>query len=284
MSAEARGFAGQGAQACCDSTVTHPDSLSTQSMPADARPQPRNEETGRPSEGTGVMPATERSMGPRATTKALRRLAAGLLLPLLAPFGVGAESVAVLRDGDIGAWEEKVFSGETRYERVSIDGRIVLRATSRGTASGLFRKQRIDLEKTPVLQWTWRVEGTLGDIDERTREGDDYSARVYVIRSDPVFFWRTRAINYVWASTRAEGESWPNAYTDGARHIAVRTGDEHAGRWLDERRDVRADFRTLFGEDVRYVDAVAIMSDTDNTGAAAVAYYGDITFRSASGQ
>ena len=185
-----------------------------------------------------------------------------------------------LRDGDVGAWEEKVFSGKTVYEQVRIDGRAVVRATSRGTASGLFLERRIDLEKTPILEWTWRVEGTLGDIDERTREGDDYRARVYVIRSNPVFFWKTRAVNYVWASTRAEGETWPNAYTDSARHIALRSGDAQAGRWVDERRNVRADFRALFGKDARYIDAIAIMSDTDNTGAAAVAYYGDITFRS----
>ena len=186
----------------------------------------------------------------------------------------------VLRDGVIAGWEEKVFEGKTLYETVREDGRTVVRATSRGTASGLFLRRRIDLEKTPILRWTWRVDGTLGDIDERTRAGDDYSARVYVIRSHPVFPWRARAVNYVWASTRVPGETWRSAYTDSSRHIAVRSGDAHAGQWIDERRDVRADFRELFGESVRYVDAVAIMTDTDNTGAAAVACYGDIAFTS----
>ena len=193
---------------------------------------------------------------------------------------VGAETIEVLRAGDVAGWEEKVFAGRTLYETVRQDDRTVIRATSRGTASGLFLRRRIDLEKTPILRWTWRVDGTLGDIDERTRAGDDYSARVYVIRSHPVFLWRTRAVNYVWASTRAAGETWPNAYTDSSRHVAVRSGDAHTGRWVDERRDVRADFRDLFGEAVRYVDAVAIMTDTDNTGGAAVAYYADIAFTS----
>lgn len=226
------------------------------------------------------MPPGKLVKGTRPAITSIQHAAVALLVLVFAPSGATAESVAVLRDGDTGAWEEKVFSGKTAYEQVTVDGRAVVRANSRGTASGLFRKQRIDLEKTPILEWTWRVEGTLGDIDERTREGDDYSARVYVIRSDPVFFWRTRAVNYVWASTRTEGEIWPNAYTDGARHIAVRSGDALAGRWVEERRNVRADFKALFGKDVRYVDAVAIMSDTDNTGGSAVAYYGDITFRS----
>ena len=201
-----------------------------------------------------------------------------MLALALAAETAGAESVAVLRDGDVAGWEEKIFEGKTLYETVRQDGRTVVRATSRGTASGLYLRRRIDLDRTPILRWTWRVDATLGDIDERTRAGDDYSARVYVIRSHPVFLWRTRAVNYVWASTRGRGETWPNAYTDASRHVAVRSGDAHVGEWVDERRDVRADFRKLFGESVRYVDAVAIMTDTDNTGGSAVAYYGDITF------
>ena len=211
-----------------------------------------------------------------------RGLAGGLLC-LVVAFGAGgarADSVEVLRNGDIAGWEEKVFEGATVYETVRHDGRDAVRATSRGAASGLYLRRRIDLDKTPILRWSWRVDATLGDIDERTRAGDDYGARVYVIRSHPVFLWRTRAVNYVWASTMAAGETWPNAYTDSSRHVAVRSGDALAGRWVEERRDVRADFRELFGESVRYLDAVAIMTDTDNTGGAAVAYYGDITFTS----
>ena len=210
-----------------------------------------------------------------------RHLGVGVLLVLaLGARNAAAESFEVLRNGDIAGWEEKVFKGETSYETVRQGGRAVVRATSSGTASGLYLQRRIDLDKTPILRWSWRVDATLGDIDERTRAGDDYSARVYVIRSHPVFLWRTRAVNYVWASTMAAGETWPNAYTDSSRHVAVRSGDALAGQWVDERRDVRADFRELFGKSVRYVDAVAIMTDTDNTGGTAVAYYGDITFAS----
>ena len=208
------------------------------------------------------------------------RIATGMLIVFIGSESGAAETVEVLRAGDIAAWEEKVFEGNTLYETVREGGRSVVRATSRGTASGLYLQHRIDLDRTPILRWTWRVDGTLGDIDERTRAGDDYSARVYVIRSHPVFLWRSRAVNYVWASTQAAGETWPNAYTDASRNVAVRSGDAHAGQWVDERRDVHADFRELFGESVRYVDAIAIMTDTDDTGASAVAYYGDITFTS----
>ena len=214
-----------------------------------------------------------------AVTGRLRAGAAASLLLAVAATGA-AETVDVLRDGDITAWEEKVFSGKTSYETVRLDGRNVVRATSHGTASGLYFRRRIDLDKTPILRWTWRVDGTLGDIDERTRAGDDYSARVYVIRSHSVLLWKTRAVNYVWASARPAGDTWPNAFTDASRNVAVRSGDAQAGQWVDERRDVRADFRALFGKSVRFVDAVAIMTDTDNTGGSAVAFYGDIAFTS----
>lgn len=214
-----------------------------------------------------------------AVTRRLRAGAAASLLLAVAATGA-AETVDVLRDGDITAWEEKVFSGKTIYETVRRGGRGVVRATSNGTASGLYFRRRIDLDRTPILRWTWRVEGTLGDIDERTRAGDDYSARVYVIRSHSVLLWKTRAVNYVWASARPAGDTWPNAFTDASRNVAVRSGDAQAGQWVDERRDVRADFRALFGKSVRFVDGVAIMTDTDNTGGSAVAFYGDIAFTS----
>ena len=189
-----------------------------------------------------------------------RKLRAGAVASLLLAFAAtgAAETVGVLRDGDVTAWEEKVFSGRTTYETVRKDGRDVVRATSDGTASGLYFRQRIDLEKTPILRWTWRVEGTLGDIDERTRAGDDYSARVYVIRSHPVLLWKTPG-----------GELRLGQRETGGRYMAERLyrrfekrrgphrGHRRAGQWVDERRDVRADFRALFGKPVRYVDAVA---------------------------
>ena len=215
--------------------------------------------------------------------ESIRRVAYPALLAVALAAEAAAtsdENIELLHDGELDGWEEKVFEGRTLYETVRHDGRTVVRATSHGTASGLYLRRRIDLDKTPVLRWTWRVDGTLGDIDERTRAGDDYSARVYVIRTHPVFVWRTRAVSYVWASARAAGETWPNAYTEASHHVAVRSGDAHAKQWVEERRDVRADFLELFGESVRYVDAVAIMTDTDNTGGAAVAWYGDIAFTS----
>lgn len=177
-------------------------------------------------------------------------------------------------------WEQESFKGHTRYTLVNIDGVAALHAVSDNSASGLFRKQRIDLEKTPYLNWRWRVDQPLNGLDERTKAGDDYAARLYVMVSGGLFFWKTKAVNYVWSSSQAVGSHWDNAYTGQAQMVAVESGVENSGKWLSYKRHVVEDMRRLFGEDVRYIDGVAIMSDTDNSGGRVEAYYGDIYFSS----
>lgn len=204
-----------------------------------------------------------------------------LLVAVFTAAVLGADArvtIGAFSRGELDGWKEKQFKGQTDYQLTEIAGVRALRAHSRDAASGLYKPMRVDLAQTPYLHWSWRIEGTLGDLDETTRAGDDYAARVYVVVSGRLFFWNTRAVNYVWASRRPEGASWPNAFTSNARMVAVRSGDGLARRWIRERRDVREDFQALFGAKVRYIDAVAIMTDTDNTGREARAYYGDIYF------
>jgi hypothetical protein len=176
--------------------------------------------------------------------------------------------------GSLEGWVAKRFKGETVY--TLRDG--ALCAESRAAGSGMYRALPIDLSATPVLQWSWRLGRLSAAGDERSKPGDDYAARVYVVFSGGAFFWRTRAINYVWSANQPVGASWPNVFTGNARMLAVRSGSARAGEWLHEQRDVRADFRALFGEDIERADAVAIMTDTDNGGGEAAACYGDITF------
>lgn len=199
-------------------------------------------------------------------------------LPLLLWAADDRVDVARFSQGELSGWQPKVFTGETRYSLKSSDGRLALRAESKAAASGLYRKVNVELDKTPMLNWTWKVDNVLAGTDERIRAGDDYSARVYVVFSGAPMFWRTRAINYVWSNKQPVDSIWPNAFTGNARMIAVESGTGQVGQWVSERRDVRADYQRLFGEKPGRVDAVAIMTDTDNTGATAMAWYGDIWF------
>lgn len=186
--------------------------------------------------------------------------------------------IARFSQSDLNGWQKKSFAGETRYSLENSDGQLALHADSSAAASGRYREVSVDLNKTPILNWTWKVGGILAGNDEHTRAGDDYPARVYVVFSGGVMFWRTRAINYVWSNKQPIGSSWSNAFTDRAHMIAIESGPDRIGQWVSERRDVRADYRRVFGEEPGHVDVVAIMTDTDNTGAVAAAWYGDIWF------
>lgn len=176
-------------------------------------------------------------------------------------------------------WEQKSFKGETRYHLQKLDGVTALFADSHASGSGLFKEQTIDLEQTPVLNWTWRIANRLPGLDEQSKAGDDYAARVYVVVKGGLAFWQTKAINYVWAGNSAKDSVWPNAFAgDHAMMLALRGPEAPLNSWQTEKRNVRADFKKLFGEDVRRIDAVAIMTDTDNSNGSVSAVYGDIWF------
>lgn len=203
---------------------------------------------------------------------------------------VDVNKVANFSEGDLSGWEEKSFKEHSQYGFVSAESinvknikdasvqEKVLRASTQGQASGLFKEVVVDLNETPYLNWSWQVQNLFDGNDERSKEGDDYPARIYVLVSGGIFFWNTKAINYVWSSNQSLGSEWPNAYTGNAKMVAVRTGDKQVGQWLSERRNVREDLQKLFGEDVTQIDAVAVMVDGDNTGQSATSYFGDIFF------
>ncbi len=214
----------------------------------------------------------------------VRRLSVCLFLPMSLICGIpfaqpAAVEIADFSTGDLSGWRSKSFKGQTEYG--IRDGALCARAD--GSASGLYREVAVDLETTPVLEWSWKVEEGFHRRDERNKKGDDYPARVYVIFSGGIAFWRTRAINYVWASSQPEGAQWPNAFTENARMIAVESGAGRQGRWVRESRNVREDYRRLFGEAPDRADAVAIMTDTDNGGGVARACYKALRFTSPGG-
>lgn len=203
-----------------------------------------------------------------------------LLGSLLAAQNLAAEPKLMLGEfsrNRLDGWEQKSFKGETRYQLQTVDGVVVLKADSQAAGSGLFKEQRIDLEKTPFLNWSWRVANRLTGLNEQSKSGDDYAARVYVIIKGGLAFWQTKAINYVWASNTAKDTVWPNAFAgDHAIMLALRGPEAALNAWQFEKRNVRADLRKLFGADLHLIDAVALMTDTDNSNQHVSAFYGDI--------
>ena len=189
-----------------------------------------------------------------------------------------AEEIMVSRFSTEGlaGWESKRFKGVTEYRLVEEDGRFVVKATSHAAASGLVRKIRFDPSKYRYLRWSWKIAHTIRGGDEKTKGGDDYAARVYVVFPGR-YFWQMKAISYIWANKLIKGESFPSVYTANAGMVAVESGNEKTGQWLAEERDLLADYRLLFGADPQEAEAIAIMTDTDNTGGSAEAWYGEIS-------
>lgn len=176
-------------------------------------------------------------------------------------------------------WESKEFDNETNYAFVKQDGQYVLAANSEDAASGMFRKIEIDLKTYPYLNWRWRIKQAFPSIDETQKENDDYVARIYVVKSGGFFFWKTKALNYVWSSRDQKEAQWPNAYApNNTEMLAVRSSKDQSGIWYTEKRNVYEDLKDWLGEEVETIHAIAIMTDTDNTGMTAEAYYGDIFF------
>jgi hypothetical protein len=237
----------------------------------------------------------------------LARLAVVLLG--LGAIGAGARAAEPLRLGDFTppadpaapppGWEALTFprvSRHTRYTVVRDGPGFVLRAESDASASGLYRPLDLDPRVHRVLSWRWKVEGVLARSDPRRKAGDDYTARVYVaFRYDPAgagAWERARygafrllygryppglALNYVWESRLPAGTVLDNAYSARAKVVVVRSGAAQAGTWVSETRDIYADYRRIVGGEPPRIEGVALMTDTDDTGERAVAYYDAIT-------
>ena len=199
-------------------------------------------------------------------------------------------------------WEPLTFNKietHTRYSLADEDGLTVIKAQSRASASGLIRKIRIDPEKYPVIQWRWKITGIYQKGDVTSKSGDDYPARIYItFEYDPdrvgllekAKFKAARvlygeyppgsAINYIWGSLAPEGPRVPNPYTDRVMMIVIESGLEMSGTWITEERNIYQDYMNSFGQAPPMISGVAVMTDSDNTGEAATAFYGDIIFKS----
>ena len=181
--------------------------------------------------------------------------------------------------GRLAEWKEKSFAGKTDYQLVRLEGEQVLQASSLASASGLFKESSINLKKYPYLNWRWRTENRIESGDERKKSGDDYVARLYLVINHKYFFWKSLALSYVWANRAKKGEIWDNAFAgDSVKMFALRSAEDATGTWMSEKRNVYEDLKLAFGEAISTIDAVAIMTDTDNSSSKAKAYYADIFF------
>ena len=169
---------------------------------------------------------------------------------------------------------------ETSYTTGNNENGNFLKAVSEGTASGLGKEILINLNKTPFINITWKVEKDLNGIDEKSKKGHDYAARVFVVKKTGATALSNRAINYVFSSNESINDSWSSPFTKKSIDYVLATTKENLNTWVTVKANVKQHFKKLHNLDVDELNGVAIMSDTDNSKMKAIAYYQNIYFSS----
>lgn len=238
-------------------------------------------------------------------TNTRKYLAATLAMFMLASTGkadsTGASPIKAfsnmtsLDDG----WEPLVFpkiDRHSRYRLVDEEGKRVVEATTDNSASGLIARVSVEPGESLILRWRWKVSNVYKQGNAREKDGDDYPARIYVAfefePEEAGFFERAKrktvevvfgeqlpgnALNYIWANRLPVGEIVANPFTDSTMMVAVNSGPDNTGEWVTVERDIVADYREAFGRNPPKLVGIAIMSDSDNTGESATAWYGDVS-------
>ena len=226
-----------------------------------------------------------------------------LLVAVMLAAGVAAPAAqeAVVEEDftSLEHWEPLEFPKIDRHTEYTIAaseeaeaGGSVLEAVSGSSASGLVFESTFDTSETPVLEWRWKIEHTIPGGNALSKEGDDYAARIYVIFPyDPeeVSFaeklkYKTArllygeypplaSLNYIWANREHEEAFLPSVYSSRSMMFVMEEGDAHSGTWRTYRVNIREDYRRAFGEEAPNQASLALMSDTDNTGSEATAYF-----------
>ena len=155
-----------------------------------------------------------------------------------------------------------------------------LRAEANSAASGLGKEIKINLDQTPFINITWKVEKDLSGINEQSKKGHDFAARVFVIKKTGATPLSNRAINYVFSSNLNINHNKPSPYTKKSIDFVLSTTKENLNEWVTVKANVKKHFKQLHNLDVNELNGIAIMSDTDNSKRKAIAYYQNIYFSS----
>ena len=167
---------------------------------------------------------------------------------------------------------------KTTYSVGSNDNGNYLKAIADNAASGLGKEIKIDLNRTPFINITWKIEKDIPGIDETAKKGHDFAARVFVIKKTGATALSNRAVNYVFSSNQDVGSNSPSPYTKKSVDNVLATTKTNLNEWVTVKANVKEDFMKFHDLDVNELDGLAIMSDTDNSKMKAIAFYQNIYF------
>jgi hypothetical protein len=203
-----------------------------------------------------------------------------LFISLMISNSLMAEKITIFNftEDEFKTLQVKKVKGETTWRLGSNEKGNFIKAEAEGKGSGLGKEVKIDLSKTPFINITWKVEKDLSGINEKTKKGHDYAARVFVIKKTGSTMLSNRAINYVFSSNQNVDENWSSPYTKKSVDYVLSTTKENLDTWVTVKANVKDHFKKFHDLDVVDLTGVAIMMDTDNSKLKAISYFQNIYF------
>ncbi|HYE91708.1 MAG TPA: DUF3047 domain-containing protein [Terriglobales bacterium] len=212
-------------------------------------------------------------------------LLAALVVTTVAWADVAVEDwskVAVGTKGIPPGWKGQQW-GSPAYDMTVVEdgGRKVLHLRSKDEGSTISKevKGKVDLKETPILEWSWKMVTLPKGGNSCAKATDDQAGQVFVMWPRFPEQVRSRIIGYVWDTTLPAGRDCKSEKTSMVHYIVVRSGMNDAGKWVTERRNVREDFRKIYGEEAENPGAVSISIDSNDTHSLSEAFVGPIFFR-----
>jgi len=205
-----------------------------------------------------------------------------ILLSLLFFCNANSEILKVFdfTEEELKTLEVRKIKGETLWSVGSNQNGNFLKAEANGVASGLGKEINIDLNKTPFLNITWKVEKDLKGIIENSKKGHDYAARVFVVKKTGATPLSNRALNYVFSSNNDIDQNWFSPYTKKSVDYILSTTKKNYNEWVSVKVNIKDHFKKFHNLDVDNLDGIALMTDTDNSELLAISYYQNIFFSS----
>ena len=203
---------------------------------------------------------------------------------LFTEIGVASEiKVFEFTEAELSQLEVRKVRGadnKTNYSVGSNENGNFLKSVADNAASGLGKEVKIDLNKTPFINITWKVEKDLSGIKENTKKGHDFAARVFAVKKTGATPLSNRAINYVFSSNNDIDHTHPNPYTNKSVDYVLSTTKKNLNEWVTVKANVKEHFKKFHNLDVNELNGVAIMADTDNSKLNSISYYQNIYFSS----
>ena len=191
-------------------------------------------------------------------------------------------------DPSVNDWRYLSFPGRQGAQFKASGGDTVIVLAEAGVGV-LWHPVPLKLSGAGHARWRWRVTAGVGPTDLTKKGGDDRTLAVYFVFSDGLVAVENAdlmdllrqgkgyLLMYVWGGLAAPGTILPSPNFDGrGRTIMKRAADAPMGVWFKETADLRSDFRSAFGRLPGRLVAVAVSSDSDDTGGVNIAAFADL--------